>query len=101
MDHCRLAPPPLEDAIAGIPAEELRLLIAPPEPVVAVEGGDIRKDVPEFRETILVKGAEDEAIVSDEAAPLEQQDKTLTDDGDHIHDDEEAERVAAAAREVS
>lgn len=32
MDFGRLAPPPLEDAPIGLPAEELRLLLTPPPP---------------------------------------------------------------------
>lgn len=98
VDHCRLAPPPLEDAIAGIPAEELRLLTAPPVPVVAEKADGVHEDVSEAGEVGPVASNADNKTAADQIA---QQDEARSDDSDHIHDDEEAERVAAAAREVS
>lgn len=99
MNHCRLAPPPLEDATAGIPAEELRLLTAPPEPEMEVEAAD--EPVSEVGEDAPITDSEDKKTTTDELASSVKQDEAPSDDDDHIHDDEDAERAAAAAREVS
>lgn len=88
MDHGRLAPPPLEDTAQAISAEEVRLLLAPPEPSPEPPQQDAEREPQSM--------AEDEAAsVEKETSPPED------DDGEHVHSDEEAERIAAAAREVS
>jgi len=95
MDFARLAPPPLEDAAAGVSAEEIRLLTAPKPP-------DATPALEEEAEEETAPSSDAEEAPS-EAAPAvaETPTKTDTDDDEHIHNDEEAERVAAAAREVS
>lgn len=85
MEFARLTPPPLEDAGKGVSAEEIRLLTAPPVP-----------DLP----------APDEAAGNPAPLPAnaesgEPKAEPSAEEDDHIHDDEEAERAAAAAREVS
>ena len=99
MEHGRLAPPPLEEAGGSVSAEEIRLLTVAPIPEVTA---------PDTVETQATpgEGSENEAEKDVQPAPVtdalsEDASAVPTDDGDHIHNDEEAERVAAAAREVS
>jgi hypothetical protein len=86
MDFARLSPPPLEEAVIGLSPEEVRLLLAPP---VAEEEpfDDLEADA---------QGAQPDDQYRDE--PRKSQEAG---EDDHIHDDEEGERAAAAAREVS
>lgn len=86
MEHARLAPPPLEDAI-GMSAEEIRLLTAPPAPDVEEAEKEARPEQPS------------EADKSSATAP--EASSSLEDDDDHIHSEDEGERAAAAARGVS
>jgi len=85
MEHGRLAPPPLEEAGQIMSAEEVRLLLAPPEKHEAA------LETPAEEAAMEVEGSLD----TDDAHPLGE------DDDGHIHNDEEGERAAAAAREVS
>ncbi|MEZ5894605.1 MAG: tetratricopeptide repeat protein, partial [Parvularculaceae bacterium] len=80
MEFGRLTPPPVEEALSAPIAEEVRYLLAPPEP----------KPAPE---TPVLHDVEDAQGVI--ARP------EYTGDHEQIHDDEEAERAAAAARNVS
>jgi len=79
MEHQRLAPPPLEEASYRLSTEEVRLLTAPPPAAAPVEAAS------------APAGA-------DGPAPAGPSD---ADSDDHIHNDEETERAASAAREVS
>ncbi len=95
MEHERLSPPPLEEAGNGVSAEEIRLLTvmpAPEEPVVASEEP--------------VANAEEKATTYDRLSKPQAVDKSASttsaaDDSDQIKTDDDAERVAAAAREIS
>ncbi|WDI32941.1 heme biosynthesis HemY N-terminal domain-containing protein [Hyphococcus flavus] len=95
MDYARLSPPPIEEAAEGLSADEVRLLLAPPvaEEPLPIDEGEAAQEIASSL------GAEKE--------PREQEEKlsadfgSLDDEDDHIHDDEEAERAAAAARNVS
>lgn len=96
MEFARLAPPPIEEAAAGMPAEEVRLLLAPPvvetpeEPVLE-EGQDEEDDA---QKLIAAKPPEE--------APKQTTDASSSKESDErIHDDEEGERIANAARGVS
>lgn len=92
MDYSRLSPPPIEEAMEGVSSEEVRLLLAPP--VVEEAPEDIEDDAEAPKEThedVVEKPGENvTGSLHDEAG-----------DDDHIHNDEEAERAANAAREVS
>ena len=100
MEYGRLAPPPLEDAAAGVTAEEIRLLTAPPLPDVAEDEPDAAEGVGEMQTaTPDVERAAPSPDAPASDAPLPE--AASEQDGDHIHDDAEGERVAAAAREVS
>lgn len=98
MDHARLAPPPLEEAEDAVTAEEIRLLTAPseaPEEDVDAKGG-----------APLLETGETEAQNEEPAPrygpddPSDHKTETVQED-DAIQNDEDAERIAAAAREVS
>ncbi len=91
MEHERLAPLPLEEISLGMSVDEIRLLTAPP-----VEEAPSEETPPEIPETPTpdIENAEasaDGAVIAAEEAGSD----------DHIHNDEEAERAAAAARNVS
>ncbi len=86
MEHARLAPPPLEEAALRMSAEEIRLLIAPPIAESVLE---------EDSESLGGAGADIESADAKQPAHADENGE------DHIHNDEEAERAAAAAREVS
>ena len=89
MEFARLSPPPIEEASGGLSQEEVRLLLAPPAGKV------------ESAEAL----SEDAEPVSSESSRSETRKPAVMrgslDDDDHIHDDEEAERAANAARGVS
>ena len=89
MEHGRLAPPPLEDLAAGVSSEEIRLLTAPPAPDVLT--------LPE--EEVVVEDSPKAAATP--ATDEKGEDVSPDQEDDHIHNDEEAERAAAAARKVS
>jgi HemY protein len=92
MEFGRLCPPPLEDAV-GMSAEEIRLLTAPPPPdAEAAQNEEPAKEEPATPKQIPAPAKPREA-----AEPAD----ARADEDDHIHDDEEAARAAAAAREVS
>ncbi len=92
MDHSRLAPPPLEDAV-GMSAEEIRLLTAPPAPDI--------EEAAEKEEAADAPSADSEESQEKSAVEAVAVPPPPDDDDDHIHDDEEADRAAAAARKVS
>ncbi len=111
MAFARLAPPPLEETAEGLSAEEMRLLLAPPPAVEtpaapeepqASEGAaatETPEQTPEPESAILAKDdASPHAPQTEEVPPAG---AVKHDEDDHIHNDEEAERAAAAAREVS
>lgn len=81
-DYARLSPPPVEEAPSAAIGEEVRLLLAPPpaEKPAAPAASSLH-DTEDPQGTL--------------AAP------EITGDHEHVHDDEEAERMAAAARNVS
>jgi len=89
MEYARLSPPPIEEASGGLSEEEVRLLLAPPAGKA------------ESAEEL----SEDAGPVSSEPSKIETRKPAVMrgslDDDDHIHDDEEAERAANAARGVS
>lgn len=88
MDFARLAPPPLEDLVS-MSAEEIRLLSAPSAPDIE-EAEEAEKDKEE-NEPLAEKSPE---ATPDAPAAGE-------DDDDHIHNEEDGERAASAARGVS
>ena len=93
MDYARLAPPPIEEAAAGMSVEEVRLLLAPPaveEPLAGESAEEIAEDA---EGAIREKPAEAAKETEDASASKG--------DDDHIHDDAEGERIANAARGVS
>ncbi|MFC2951438.1 heme biosynthesis protein HemY [Marinicaulis aureus] len=95
MDFARLSPPPIEEATAGLAPEEVRLLLAPPV-IEEPEAAPVDESASDESEVPLAAPAE-------KTAPADK-DGSLYDDpegDDHIHDDEEAERAANAARNVS
>ena len=108
MELARLAPPPLEDAAASsVTADEIRLLIAPKQPAPAVEdepAGDLaskseakvdevsaeeESDAPEVEKTTPTETSSE---ASEPAAPEKEA---------AMQSDEDAERIADAARKVS
>lgn len=111
MNHARLAPPPLEEAGFGaMSVDEVRLLMAPPlkeEPEIDAQEGDQGDgDEPAVLKTDPAEEAsaneEDVQQQAEEPAPDAEADALKpTDDSDHIRNDEEAERAAAAAGKVS
>lgn len=121
MDHGRLSPPPLEETAPAMSAEEVRLLTAPPpEPPAEDEAESEEETAPDATPTDELEepvGAgeaveetaiqtEDSADGADSAGGQEQEGgeaaaRSPADEDDHIHDDEEAERAAAAAGKVS
>lgn len=98
MEHQRLSPPPLEEMSLGMSAEEIKLLTAPPiveeppeeSPDETPDEAAPPVDAPPVSQTEKVA----DPVVEAPAAAAENED-------DHIHNDEEAERAAAAARNVS
>jgi HemY protein len=86
MEFARLSPPPIEEAVIGMAPEEVWLLLAPP--VVEEEPFDDLE-------------ADAEGATSEDQGKEELRRPQPADEDDHIHDDEEAERAANAAREVS
>lgn len=98
----QLGPPPIEEASSGLSIEEVRLLIAPPTPPAPVETPDaVAEQIEDVAE--IENQPKDELGDLDEEAPGEDTSTVPAshDDGDHIHNDEDAERAAAAARNVS
>ena len=89
MEFARLSPPPIEEASGGLSQEEVRLLLAPPAGKV--------ESAAEFAEDAHVVAAD--APKPEPAKPAIK--RGSLDEDDHIHDDEEAERAANAARGVS
>ncbi len=89
MDYARLSPPPIEQAARGVSADEVRLLLAPPAGKV--------ESAAEFAEDAQISPAP--SSQHETAKPRVK--RGSLDDDDHIHDDEEAERAANAARGVS
>jgi HemY protein len=86
MEFARLSPPPIEEAVIGMAPEEVRLLLAPP--VMEEEPfDDLEADA---------AGAAPEDQRKDEPRK-----SPAADDDNRIHDEEEGERAANAAREVS
>ena len=90
MEHERLAPPPLEEISLGMSVDEIRLLTAP-----QIIDAPLEEPLSQTHEA-PVAGDENVDAPADKT-PIAPQD----DSDDHIHNDEEAERIAAAAREVS
>jgi HemY protein len=89
MEFARLSPPPIEEAASGLSQEDVRLLLAPP-------AGKVES---------AAELAEDAHIIASQPknneVPKPAIKRGSLDDDDHIHDDEEAERAANAARGVS
>ena len=90
MEHGRLAPPPLEETGIGVSAEEIRLLTVLPEPEPAAQ---------EFDQPASTDDNENINTVV-EASPDHTTDIAAKDDGE-LGNDDDAERIARAAREVS
>lgn len=108
MEHARLSPPPLEEAGQGaMSADEVRLLMAPPEketPDVEVDEAEAADDdVPALANeaSVLKEGPVEEAPAAVLEDAEEKDAAPSGDDDDHIHNDEEAMRAAAAAGKVS
>lgn len=91
MDFARLSPPPIEETVAGLSADEVRLLTAPPV-VEEPPEVEVAQEEPAGEEPQPSAPAKKSATAA--ASPED-------DDDEHIHDDEEAERFASAARNVS
>ena len=99
MAHERLAPAPLEKIEFGMSSDEIKLLIAPPATDIAPETAADATAEASVSAAPVAEAAEESVVVeetSDEGAVA-----VDNDEDDHIHNDEEAERAAAAAREVS
>ncbi len=96
MDYGRLSPPPIEEAAIGMSPEEVRLLLA--SPVV---------DEPEAAEAedaeATAEAGEENDVPTSETPPKDTESVAASgeDGDDHIHDDEEADRAANAARSTS
>lgn len=117
MEFARLSPPPIEETVAGLSPDELRLLIAPPPEEPAAEGeqesAPARAESASSldKETPLID-AGPEGQTSEPNIPADSPKENSVeasaetsalapDEEDRIHDDDEAERAAAAARNVS
>ncbi|WP_425410663.1 heme biosynthesis protein HemY [Hyphococcus sp.] len=105
MDYARLSPPPIEEAAAGLSQEEVRLLTAPPAMVEPVMMEDDAIAV-SHEETAAGAETPSSGSLPPEIAPPGNDSMTGSlhedgDDGDHPHNDEEGERAASAARNVS
>ncbi|MEM9618249.1 MAG: heme biosynthesis HemY N-terminal domain-containing protein [Pseudomonadota bacterium] len=99
MEFGRLSPPPLEEMGAGVSAEEIRLLTVAPALEEAEEAVDEEAETtadtdPEAQTPLDVEIEAEAVTESSQAEASDEED-------DHIHNDEEAERAATAAREVS
>ncbi|WP_428407444.1 heme biosynthesis protein HemY [Hyphococcus sp.] len=93
MDYARLSPPPIEEATAGVSTEEVRLLLAPPV---------VEESLDEIEEDSETSASETPAEDASKASPDHSADASSSgEEDDHVHDDEEAERAANAARGVS
>ncbi len=92
MDYARLCPPPIEEAAQGMAAEDIRLLLAPPI---------VESDAPDGEEDDFVSAESERADEQEAAAAPLSASTPPSEDDDHIHSDADAERAAAAAREVS
>lgn len=93
MEHERLTPPPLEEAGAGVSAEEIRLLTVAPVPEDPEIAGD------DGTEAAGVEPTEEAKVVASDEAKIAP--ASSAGDDDQIKSDDDAARVAAAAREIS
>ncbi len=96
MAHGRLSPPPLEAAHFRLSTEEIKLLAAPP---VLAAADDAEAESQEEAEDDFSKVTVPQGDLSRGEEPVPE--TTSTDEDDHIHNDEEADRAATAARKVS
>ncbi|PQA88052.1 heme biosynthesis protein HemY [Hyphococcus luteus] len=95
MEYGRLSPPPIEEAAAGMPPDEVRLLLAPP----VVE--EPEPEEPAGEETAEISKEDEETSAGDAQEETKETSASEDEEDDHIHNDEEAERAANAARGVS
>ncbi len=92
MEHGRLAPPPLEEAGIGVSAEEIRLLTTMP----AAEEAEVSAD-----DQVVGDVSTDDAPADVANIDVTKDDAPTTGESDQIKSDDDAARVAAAAREIS
>ncbi len=98
MEFARLSPPPLEEMGAGVSAEEIRLLTVTPAPEETEEAAEEETETTADTEPEAPQPPDVEIGVE---ATSEPSSEATVEEDDHIHNDEEAERAATAAREVS